>query len=68
MRKISEVLRLRFELGTGISSNGNVPFPFNFGARIDPSGTHLDIAIHYGIDGGSGDNVEWGHAPQRTDY
>lgn len=46
--------------GTGISSNGNVPFPFNFGARIDPSGNSLDIAIHYGIDGGSGDNVEWG--------
>ena len=45
--------------GTGISSNSNV-FPFNFGARINPSGNSLDIAIHYAIGGGSGDNVEWG--------
>lgn len=45
--------------GTGISSNSNV-LPFNFGARINPSGNSLDIAIHYGIGGGSGDNVEWG--------
>lgn len=45
--------------GTGISSNSNV-LPFNFGAHINPLGNSLDIAIHYGIGGGSGDNVEWG--------
>ncbi len=45
--------------GTGISSNSNV-LPFNFGARINPSGDSLDIAVHFGIGGGSGDNVEWG--------
>jgi hypothetical protein len=45
--------------GTGISSNSNV-LPFNFGARINSSGNSLDIALHYGIGGGSGDNVEWG--------
>lgn len=45
--------------GTGISSNSSV-LPFNFGARIDPSGNSLDIAIRYSIGGGSGSNVEWG--------
>lgn len=46
--------------GDGVSSSVNVVNPFQFGARINPSGNSFDIIIRYGIGGGSGDNVEWG--------